>query len=593
MIRFNVLEDKVRMTVSEAAAVEVEADPSKYPYYVPDVTDGVLSFTPTRSDMPEVTPQNVIGPEGPQGDPFLYEDFTEAQLESLRGPRGYTGDTGPKGDTGEAFTYADFTEEQLLELKGPKGDTGATGPQGPAGKDGAAGATGPEGPQGPKGETGETGPAGPAGADGATGATGPEGPEGPQGPAGADGAPGYTPQRGTDYWTPEDQEQMVRDVLDNLPDDLGNAVQYVPQTLTAEQQTQARENINVADLETTANAVLDILSGDGNDAKAFFTFYSGSISSVSVGGYYKRESEPNRICTEPTFSAKDIILRAADGYNLGIHTWQKVSDGYTKLSTVGWVNEYEMVSQPGVYTSVIIRPATSSGNSVTLSKKDDYFDALYDGYAYPTNKFKKYNVLVIGDSITARREQVRRNWLDRLKLQVLFGDVTNVAAPSTGIVRTSSTSDNWYNLADGWQDGYNLVLIMGNMNDVSSGEYFTKETIGQFGDDTLDTQYGAVKLFLDKLMSKYPLAQFGWITSTPRQNVWGKTSVFEAANQAIVDVCGHYSIPVLDLYHGSNLRPWVKDNRDAYFVDADGIHPNDSGHAIITSQIVDFVRRNY
>lgn len=291
MIRFKVTEEKVKMSVSEAAAVEVEADPSKYPYYIPNVTDGTLSFTPTRNDMPEVTPQNVTGPQGPAGPglefawdgtslgvreqgqtqyqyvdllgpegqtgpqgatgprgatgaAFTYNDFTPEQLEALRGPRGYTGatgetgpqgpkgdtgatgatgpegpqgNTGPRGETGKAFTYADFTEEQLLELKGPKGDTGATGPQGPAGKDGAAGATGPEGPQGPKGETGETGPAGPAGADGATGATGPAGPEGPQGPAGADGAPGYTPQRGTDYWTTEDQEQMVRDVLAALP----------------------------------------------------------------------------------------------------------------------------------------------------------------------------------------------------------------------------------------------------------------------------------------------------------------------------------------------------------------------------------------
>lgn len=34
---------------------------------------------------------------------------------------------------------------------------------------------------------------------------------------GKDGDPGYTPQRGTDYWTPADQEQIVKDVLAALP----------------------------------------------------------------------------------------------------------------------------------------------------------------------------------------------------------------------------------------------------------------------------------------------------------------------------------------------------------------------------------------
>lgn len=62
--------------------------------------------------------------------------------------------------------------------------------------------TGPQGPQGPQGETGPQGP------QGIQGETGPQGPEGPA---------GYTPQRGTDYWTANDQTQIVSDVLDALP----------------------------------------------------------------------------------------------------------------------------------------------------------------------------------------------------------------------------------------------------------------------------------------------------------------------------------------------------------------------------------------
>lgn len=76
---------------------------------------------------------------------------------------------------------------------------------------------GETGQQGPKGDTGETGPAGPQGPQGEkgdTGATGETGPQGPQGPAGADG---HTPQRGVDYWTTEDQQAIVDDVLVALP----------------------------------------------------------------------------------------------------------------------------------------------------------------------------------------------------------------------------------------------------------------------------------------------------------------------------------------------------------------------------------------
>lgn len=54
----------------------------------------------------------------PIGKAFEYSDFTEEQLESLRGPRGFMG---------AAFTYEDFTPEQLAALKGEKGDQGDPG----------------------------------------------------------------------------------------------------------------------------------------------------------------------------------------------------------------------------------------------------------------------------------------------------------------------------------------------------------------------------------------------------------------------------------------------------------------------------------
>ena len=122
------------------------------------------------------------GAKGDKGDPFVYDDFTPAQLAGLVGPAGvgiesvvlnndytltftYTdGETyttgsvqGPKGD---AFTYEDFTPEQLAALigpQGPKGPAGADGAQGPAGADGKDGADGAQGPQGIQGDAGPSG----------------------------------------------------------------------------------------------------------------------------------------------------------------------------------------------------------------------------------------------------------------------------------------------------------------------------------------------------------------------------------------------------------------------------------------------------
>lgn len=109
-------------------------------------------------------------------------DGSTYQFEVRNGQQGEKGLQGATGEKGDPFTYADFTAEQLAELKGPKGEKGDTGEQGP------------QGPKGDKGEKGDTGPA---------------------------GANGYTPVRGTDYWTAADQEQIVSDVLAALPNAQG------------------------------------------------------------------------------------------------------------------------------------------------------------------------------------------------------------------------------------------------------------------------------------------------------------------------------------------------------------------------------------
>ena len=108
-------------------------------------------------------PRGQIGPQGPKGDP------------GQQGPRGYPGE---KGERGYPFTYEDFTQQQLEALRGPqgiqgqqglKGDKGDIGPQGPQGIEG------PQGIQGPPGIQGEIGPQGLKGDKGDKGQKGDKG----------------------------------------------------------------------------------------------------------------------------------------------------------------------------------------------------------------------------------------------------------------------------------------------------------------------------------------------------------------------------------------------------------------------------------
>ena len=223
-------------------------------------------------------------------------------------------------------------------------------------------------------------------------------------------------------------------------------------------------------------------------------------------------------------------------------------------------------------------------------------------------RFKTYKILCIGDSITERNNRATTNWVDYINNWLTPNTITNRGHSGTGIVNAWGDFANWYNDLDNLSSNYDLILIMGNMNDYSSLS-FDENSLGQFGDNTLATQYGALKLYIEKLINKYPKAKIGWITSTPRQYqsgatvsnpgyLWGKNSVFENANTAIKISCENYSIPVLDLFHESNLMPWNNTNRAEYFSTeanptGDGVHPNDKGQKIIAYKIYDFIIRNF
>ena len=117
---------------------------------------------------------SLVGPQGEQGP------------QGPAGPQGEQGPQGPKGEDG-TMTFEDLTPEQKASLKGDKGDKGDTGEQGPQGPQGE---TGPQGPQGPKGEDGTPG---------------------------TPGTPGHSPIKGIDYWTADDKQEIINDVLLALP----------------------------------------------------------------------------------------------------------------------------------------------------------------------------------------------------------------------------------------------------------------------------------------------------------------------------------------------------------------------------------------
>ncbi|MCG2470162.1 BppU family phage baseplate upper protein [Staphylococcus epidermidis] len=81
----------------------------------------VETFKGPKGDKGEQGVPGQDGKDGVDGKSFTYSDFTQEQLNNLRGPKG---DKGEPGKDGKPFTYSDFTPEQLDQLKAKGTDTG-------------------------------------------------------------------------------------------------------------------------------------------------------------------------------------------------------------------------------------------------------------------------------------------------------------------------------------------------------------------------------------------------------------------------------------------------------------------------------------
>ena len=180
-------------------------------YYKPTVSeDGLLEWIPTSNTMPAVQAVNIKGPQGDKGNNGVYIGTEEpTDVEVWINPQevpdfvltidevkalGYI--TEADVDTKITTTKAEIDKE--LETMESEFDDKIANVEVDLSNyynkdeidDKIDAIEGIEGIQGPQGEPGE------------------------QGPAGADG---YTPIRGTDYWTEEDKSEIVSDVLAAIP----------------------------------------------------------------------------------------------------------------------------------------------------------------------------------------------------------------------------------------------------------------------------------------------------------------------------------------------------------------------------------------
>ena len=161
-IKFGTLKDAVEEDSKQAAASAKAAEQAVEE--ARKTVKSAESAASAASTAAQYANTSAVNASAAAGNILLLQEEIEQKLANGE----FVGAQGERGAKGDPFTYADFTPEQLARLKGEKGDPGEPGAKGEQGEKGEPGA------KGDKGDPGTN-----------------------------------TPQKGVDYFTEEDIDEIV------------------------------------------------------------------------------------------------------------------------------------------------------------------------------------------------------------------------------------------------------------------------------------------------------------------------------------------------------------------------------------------------
>lgn len=222
---------------------------------------------------------------------------------------------------------------------------------------------------------------------------------------------------------------------------------------------------------------------------------------------------------------------------------------------------------------------------------------------YIKSYFNGKKLVAIGDSITYGTHDAGRltEWGKRVATMLNMTFVNyGIGGSEIAINKANSPYNPMCVRYAEMDDDADLIIVAGGTNDwghitgspsVANGEYL----MGEFGDTEPTTFYGALDTMCKGLLAKYvgktivfmtPIKRYSAL-STPYYNENYRGYTLEDYVNAIKKVCGHYGIPVLDMFNECSLNPIIEPIKTAYI--EDGTHPNSAGHMIMARQIAGFI----
>lgn len=434
-----------------------------------------------------------------------------------------------------------------------------------------------------KGGEGGIGPQGPQGPEGPQGPQGPQGIQGEQGPAGADGKEiELQTVSGKVQWRYTD-DSVWKDLF-TIPTTSGGTGQPGADGKSLEFHWDGTR-LGVRKEGETNYSYVDLKGRDGQPGQQGPAGPAGADGSDGVDG-------------------REVELQTVDGKV----QWRYVDDStWTDLFTVPTTSGG--TGQPGVDIDVattdkagIVKP---DGTSTTVdadgtihanaqvsadeikTQVETYMKAnpVSAGFTVD-NPFKGKIANFLGDSQTEPSGRYTQKGYYQWVSEILeLGSYNNYGVGGTCLARKNSTDTTAFSVRYADMDNNaDLIIVMGGVND----RWFNNQ-LGQFGDSTVDTVYGALEVLCDGLMTKYPGKTIIFVTPTEENGITNNTTgttVKQIAN-AMKTVCDKYGMRLYDA--NTQLGIYPKNAANATKYTTDKLHLNTKGHELLGKGLSNYI----
>lgn len=326
--------------------------------------------------------------------------------------------------------------------------------------------------------------------------------------------------------------------------------------------------VNQGIINTLAPASESAITLDYSGGQNHAFNYSGSGYEQSLSGY--------QWAIQPVLPNAQYRIQGWTYYDYHLYGMIK-EDG-----SVTWNTEYteakldKYLYIPGDCIALVIQGKISDPSTLALVT-----GWTYAGSGYWTGK--KWTAF--GDSLT------ENNATASTKYHAIISSLTGITVNNMGLSGSGygrPAGSTFYERAASIPADSDIVTIFGSFNDTAAGL-----PLGNPADNGTTTIYGCINKTLETIFSIKTDMVVGLITPSP----WSQFNAYTGGSawcdqyvEAIITAGKRWSIPVLDLYHDSGLRPWNASANAAEFYNSDGQHPNNNGHAIIAPKILEFMK---